>query len=240
MLIKTEDLKHLRIIPEDKVAVSLYDLYFDDLFWSIQYLVLTQIERRQKNALLILRNAAGEPDFNSGTWNLYLTLGDAVKGQKTGKYRGGPVSGGPTVSGILKWPLKQVSLTSTEFKKLTTGIQGVPDGADFHLRSRNNVLGYNFHAKNGEIGHVKDLVIETASWKIRYLIIDTRNWLYKGTDVLISPTWIEKIRWSEQLIYVDFNKEVVQNSPAYNPEKPLGDDLELKLNKYYGHQRSKK
>ena len=48
---------------------------------------------------------------------------------------------------------------------------------DPHLRSTNNVSGYNIQAIDGEIGNVEDFIIDEETWAIRYLIINTRNWL---------------------------------------------------------------
>jgi hypothetical protein len=81
--------------------------------------------------------------------------------------------------------------------------------------------------------------LETEKWKIRYVIVDTKNWLPGGKDVLVSPAWIEKITWSNNLIYFDLQKETLKNSPAYNSEEPLDGEFELELFKYYGYQRSK-
>jgi len=31
-------------------------------------------------------------------------------------------------------------------------------------------------ASDGEIGHLKDFLVEDADWSIRYLVVDTKNW----------------------------------------------------------------
>jgi hypothetical protein len=67
---------------------------------------------------------------------------------------------------------------------------------DPHLRSTDNVSGHNIQAKDGEIGHVEDFIIDDETWAIRYLIIDTKNW-WPGKKVLVSPLWIDRVSWSE-------------------------------------------
>ena len=37
--------------------------------------------------------------------------------------------------------------------------------------------GYDIQASDGEIGHVEDFIIDDETWAIRYLVIDTQNWL---------------------------------------------------------------
>ncbi|MGH7300706.1 MAG: PRC-barrel domain-containing protein, partial [Candidatus Rokuibacteriota bacterium] len=45
------------------------------------------------------------------------------------------------------------------------------------LRPVKNVLNYKILATDGEIGGVSDLIIDDEEMKLRYLIIDTGNWL---------------------------------------------------------------
>jgi len=62
---------------------------------------------------------------------------------------------------------------------------------------RNAVSGHHVEASDGEIGHVEDFLVDDRTWAIRYLIVDTRDWL-PGKKVLISPKWIKRVSWSEK------------------------------------------
>jgi hypothetical protein len=57
---------------------------------------------------------------------------------------------------------------------------------DPHLRSTKEVAGYRIGAADGEVGHVEDFVVDDEEWAIRYVGVDTSNWL-PGKKVLISP-----------------------------------------------------
>jgi len=48
-------------------------------------------------------------------------------------------------------------------------------GWDPHLRSTRAVTNYAIQAKDGEIGHVSDFIIDNETWAIRYLMVDTGN-----------------------------------------------------------------
>ena len=61
---------------------------------------------------------------------------------------------------------------------------------DPHLRSTKDVIGHSIQALDGEIGHVEDFVVDDETWIIRYLVVDTRNWL-PGKRVLIATDWID-------------------------------------------------
>jgi hypothetical protein len=106
---------------------------------------------------------------------------------------------------------------------------------DSHLRSTREVKGYYIQAADGEIGHVDDFIIDDTTWEIRYIIIDTKNWL-PGKKVILSPRWINKIEWPESKVYVNFTKDKIKNSPEYKSEEDINRNYEEKL---FGHYERK-
>jgi hypothetical protein len=103
---------------------------------------------------------------------------------------------------------------------------------DSHLRSTHEVRGYHLHAADGEIGHVEDFVVDDVTWKIRYLIVDTRNW-WPGKKVLISPRWIQRVSWRESEVFVELTRENLKRSPEYTDESLLARDYEVELHRHY-------
>jgi hypothetical protein len=49
------------------------------------------------------------------------------------------------------------------------------DKGDPHLRSITEVTGYHLHATDGYIGHAQDFLVDSATWGVSYLIVDTSN-----------------------------------------------------------------
>jgi hypothetical protein len=49
----------------------------------------------------------------------------------------------------------------------------------------NQFIGYNLKAPDGHIGTICDFYFDERSWRIRYLMVNTGNWLHK--NILISP-----------------------------------------------------
>jgi len=103
---------------------------------------------------------------------------------------------------------------------------------DSHLRSSNEVTGYDIAARDGHIGHVDDFLFEDRSWQIRYAVVDTRNWL-PGRLVLISPQWIESIDWAEHAAHVRLTHEAIKSSPPYDREKQIGIEDERRMASHY-------
>lgn len=108
------------------------------------------------------------------------------------------------------------------------------EAGDPHLRSMRAVTGYHVAATNGEMGHVDDLIVEAPSWQIRYIVVDTRNWL-PGRKVLLSPDWrIEGFSWADRNLTVDLTREQIKESPEFDPSEPINREFEVKLHDFYG------
>ena len=80
-----------------------------------------------------------------------------------------------------------------------------------------DVTSRTIQARDGEIGHVSDFVVDDEDWAIRYLVVDTRNW-WPGKKVLISTQWIERISWEESKVFIDLTRGAVKASPEYTKQ----------------------
>jgi hypothetical protein len=54
-----------------------------------------------------------------------------------------------------------------------------------HLRSANELAHYSIDAVDGKKGYIYDFIWDTYDWSLRYLVIDTRDWLPGGKHVLV-------------------------------------------------------
>jgi len=66
--------------------------------------------------------------------------------------------------------------------------------------------------------------------------VDTRNWL-PGKKVLVSPGWIERVSWADRKVYVELTREIIKESPEYDPSAPVNRRYEERLYDYYGRPR---
>jgi hypothetical protein len=101
-----------------------------------------------------------------------------------------------------------------------------------HVRSMREVTGYHILATDGEIGHVEDFLVDGASWRIRYLMIDTSNWM-GGRTVLLAPEWASRIEWVDQKVHVDVTRAEVEQSPEYDPAADIDGQYEERLAESY-------
>ncbi len=91
---------------------------------------------------------------------------------------------------------------------------------DTHLRSTHEVLGYHIQARDGEIGHIADFLVDDRTWRIDYLVVDTSNWM-PGRHVVISPSSVKQVDWATKRVNVDLKRETIKNSPEFDPETTI-------------------
>lgn len=94
------------------------------------------------------------------------------------------------------------------------------------------MTGYAIQALDDDIGHVDDFILDDETWAIRYMVVDTRNWL-PGKRVLVSPRWIRSVSWEEGAVHVDLHKEQVKGGPEYDPSRMLNREDEEQLHRHY-------
>lgn len=100
------------------------------------------------------------------------------------------------------------------------------------LHSVQNMIGFTLGAIDGEIGKVKDIYFDDKSWQLRYLVVETGNWLF-GRKVLIAPVAIQDINIDSHMFLVNLTKDQVKHSPDIDTEKPFTAQDEASLNHHY-------
>lgn len=101
------------------------------------------------------------------------------------------------------------------------------------LRGGDEVKGYSIATRDGDLGAVHDYLLDEDGWKVRYMVVDTKRWL-PGKLVLVAPTWIESVNWSDRKVVVDLTEEQLKSAPEYDKDVGLTVDYERALMTHYG------
>lgn len=101
------------------------------------------------------------------------------------------------------------------------------------LRSVNDLQGEQIHATDGDIGSINSLLFDDESWVIRYLVVETGNWLL-GRKVLISPISIDPQR-TEEGVKLLLTRQQIKDSPNIDTDKPVSRQHEIDYFNYYGY-----
>jgi len=217
------------INAKDGEIGKVNEFFFDDVTWSIRYLVVDTGNWFAEKKVLLPHAALGKTDWKSRTFHVNLTMEQIKKSpdvdtEKTvsrqneielfGHYML-PVYWGEE---FYATPLGMVPLPPIIDEKKLEGSEKpthqIPE--NHHLRSTNKVKGYHIHANDGEIGHLEDFLVDDEKWNLCSFVVDTKNWL-SGRRVLIQPGIIKRIVWDESEIYVNVSRETIKNSPMFDP-----------------------
>lgn len=222
------------------------EFYFDDITWTIRYLIVETGSWLFGRKVLISPEAVLTPDWEGKVFPVNLTMeqitnSPLIDTEKpvsrqheielynyypwTGYWGGGIWAGGMGTSGMMTSP-------ALPFEMAIQENIASKEAENPHLRSTDNVTGYNIKATDGEIGDVEDFIIDDSTWKIDYLLVDTGNW-FPGKKVLISPKIIKEVSWENSVFIVNASEEQVKNSPEYQPHQEVNESYEANLHNYY-------
>jgi hypothetical protein len=242
MLIKVKTLKGYKLKGLDGELGKIKEFYFDDQYWAVRYLVADTGNWLNDRSVLI--SPYSLVALNNEERYIDIDLNKKQIGESPSLDSDKPVSrqfeeayygyyGMPLYwGGPYMWGSDSKLVRDREKWKKSNPVSKAWDP---HLRSTYNVTDYNIQARDGEIGHVEDFIIDDDTWAIRYLIIDTKN-LWPGKKVLLSPQWIERISWDESKVFVNLSCESIKQSPEYTEESLLTRDYETTLHRHYNRR----
>lgn len=253
MLLNLSSIRGHSIAASDGTIGSVSDVLFDDISWMIRWLVVDTGEWLSGRKVLLPPCALGHAEPNGKTFPVRLTKAEVEASPEldthqpvsrhfetsTYNYYGwSPYWGSGFYLGGTGMTGGALSMTGDpEAPHRTDELVRVQQDLDEpHLRSAEEITGYHIHATDGVIGHLSDLVLEETDWSIHYLIVDTSNW-WMGHKVQISPRSAQDIRWTEQLIYLDVDRQTIKDSSPYDPAKPVDRAHEDRMAGHYAEPR---
>jgi len=245
MLRSVKGIMNYTVYAEDGEIGKCKDFLFDDELWTIRYMVADTGKWLPGRKVLISPISFGTPEWLSRRFSVKLTREQVENSPPL--YEHEPVSrqyerkffsfygwpyywAGRDVWGTVPCP-PPMPIHPEKIEDVYE--EGDKDPEKSHLRSVKEVTGYHIQAADGEIGHVEDYIVDDETWTIRYMVVDTRNWL-PGRNVLVAPDWIESIAWTESRVHVNLSTEEVKNSPEYDPAEPVNREYEIRLYDFYG------
>jgi hypothetical protein len=88
------------------------------------------------------------------------------------------------------------------------------------LRSVDDLERFAIQARDGEVGQLRDLFFDDASWAIHYLVVETGAWL-PSQKVLVSPAAVGRMAVGQRILPVARTLEQVRNGPAASTQPPV-------------------
>ncbi len=92
---------------------------------------------------------------------------------------------------------------------------------------------YAIVATDGRLGTVIDFLFDDASWLVRWMVVDTGNWL-SGRKVLLPPSVLGHPDSVKRQFAVRLTMQQVKDSPDIDTDRPVSRQMETNLYDYYG------
>jgi hypothetical protein len=248
MLRTAKELNGYTLEARDGLIGTVKEFYFDDLSWTIRYLVANSGNWLTGRRVLISPYALDTVDTAGRFIPVDLTKDQIEHSPALETHK--PISrqyelqyypyyawptywGGSSMWGDSMSPRGMRLNFAGNTGTLATTHHGEND--DPHLRSTLDVSGHTIQAVDGSVGHIVDFVIDDETWAVRYFIIDTHNWL-PGKKLLISTRWIDSISWEDSQVVVGLTCDQIKRSPEYTHESLITRDYEEKLHRHYNRE----
>lgn len=95
------------------------------------------------------------------------------------------------------------------------------------------INGYAIEASDGNIGTVSDFLFDDTSWLVRWLVVDTGNWL-SGRKVLLPPSVLGRLSAKDNAFAIALTKQQIEDSPEIDTNRPVSRQMETSVYNYYG------
>lgn len=245
MLRQIKELGTYRLHATDGDIGHLEQFYFDDRDWKIRYFVMDIGTWLHGKKVLMSPSAIVGVDAPTKTINAAFTKQQVQESDDVGMHKPEGLEQPHDYSLFVGWPPYYDGLSA-----LNDSDRGpVPDRApdpekgktsehsmlqpyDEHLRSSKMVSRYHVMALDGEIGQIKDGIVDDQTWAIEYVVSTVRNWR-SSKKVLLPTEWILWVSAAESNVYVSLTRNNIATAPAFDPEKPVTRDLEIALHNHY-------
>ena len=230
MIISSKQLTHFSIHALDDKVGGIRDILFDDETFTVRYLVAdTNTWLPLSRKVVISPISVKQLDEDSESVHINMTVDTLKNSPSIDEHK--PVSReyeenlfkyfgygyywiGPGAWGEFAHPNELVELQRAEESETET-----PKKSTNHLRAVGEVGGYEVATTTDNVGHISNFVIDTESWKIIMLVVDTNNWLPGGKHLALLPSDIESIDWAAHSVVVNLSHDELVDRPEVESEK---------------------
>lgn len=243
MLREVKELHGAVLCATDGEIGSVDEILFDDRAWMVRYLVVNTGGWLNGRKVLLPPRALGILDWEQRVLNVNLTrtqvqdspsseTDEPVSRQWEAEihdYYGWPYYWGMGGMGMIGSPWYSSALITS------SDPEAVETPGDAHLRSTREVTGYIVAARDGDIGHVEDFLVDDENWRIRCLAVDTRDW-WPGKQVLLPLDWVGQVSWPKRTVTAEVTRDQIKNAPYWEPGKLFSPAFLEQLARYHAQQ----
>lgn len=101
------------------------------------------------------------------------------------------------------------------------------------LHSIKQFDGYDLCARDGDIGHVREVLFDDERWGVRHVVAHTGGWLF-GRKVLISPHSVLRVDGDKRRLEVALTRQQVKDAPELGADEAVSRRHEMLHYDHYG------
>jgi sporulation protein YlmC with PRC-barrel domain len=229
---------------------NVADFYFDESEWETRYLVINTGPWILGDKVLIAPVALGKPTWSEERLPVNLSREQIMESPSVSTAL--PISKQQQIAlhEYYRWPAYWTSATPFSTSPVSTAASlslkdALPEDPqrkvvermmeeNASLRSAKEVIGYTVMGEDGKLGQVDDMILDDETWKLVYLVLDTSKPLQKGKQTLIAIPWAKWISYKDREVRIDLTRQIIEDSPPYDPETPITRSFEEVLYDYHG------
>jgi hypothetical protein len=102
------------------------------------------------------------------------------------------------------------------------------------LSTATELMKRRVRATDGEAGRIEDVLFDDERWGVRYLVVDTGDWL-ASRKVLLSPASGVRGEGGTDPIRVNLTRRRIEGSPDADTDKPVSRRYEAAHAMHYGY-----
>ncbi len=201
MLCDLETLTGCAACAIDGEIGSVRNFLFDDESWTIRYLVVEVGNWLGRRDVVLATASVYLPDWENRTLRVRLTKEEVRHSPEVDSTK--PVSRQQEIAmrEYFGWPAYWETLNAEFPSAAFAACREFPVGAaeNPHLRSVENMIGYDVWAEEGQIGRLQKFIADETSWHIGYLDVKMGSWLH-CRSLLVPTSWVKSISWVNRCV----------------------------------------
>ncbi len=213
MLRRLSSLKRCPVQTKEGAIGRITSFYFDDDTWAVKYAAVRTIEW-PGSFVLLPSSTFVHPDRSIGAL-LTTARSDAIRTSPRSE-EGRPIS-------------KVLEAACLSHFGLLPSWPSESDGAsECSVRSINELIGSIVRAVDGGVGFLEDIIINAASWDIRYLVVDMGNAVLGGKSVAIPRSALCNSDWPHRRHCLTLSRHQMKAAPEASLTMSATDEQRLR------------
>lgn len=103
------------------------------------------------------------------------------------------------------------------------------------LANTSIINGYDISASDGHIGFVSDFLFDDVNWHVRWLVVETGQWL-SSRRVIVPSSALSALDPKQAECRINLSMQQIKDSPEVDTLRPVSQQMEASIYGHYGYK----